>query len=330
MSDKNTNQEAPVYNRPASSSAPDNLRRLSSINVKKEKKAFVPKIGANKKKQKIKKEVEEPAFIKSQNKPKRLVISGKKKNHRPNQILPQKSVFEATHNRAPKRSRPSLGSSSVKTASSFSRDIKTKCEVESKACGEDEVDVNDLIKRIEEQQVVSEDETEAEADLAPIDYAEGLMDLQGEPLIEKTDPIGKNVGEILREHKDSNKLLYIQMPEKLPVKPYSLSEQEKENKPDVANKSKEQLELDAKLEKIGEGYVGKIQVMRDGTCKLVIGNIEFNITTGLHEPCYQEAVSVTEATSDNGNEGSVAHLGSFEKTLNIKLDLDQPDVLTQY
>ena len=46
-------------------------------------------------------------------------------------------------------------------------------------------------------------------------------------------------------------------------------------------------ELDAKLEKMGEGYVGKIQVMRDGTCKLVIGNIEFNITTGLHEPCYQ-------------------------------------------
>lgn len=318
-----------MYSRPASSSAPDNLRRLSSINIKKEKKTFKPNIGQAKKKQKIKKEVEQPAFIKHQNKPKRLIISGKKKSHRPSQILPQTSVFEATNNRAPKRSRGGLGSSSARTASSFSRDIKTECEVESRACGEDEVNVNDLIKRIEEQQVVSEEETEAEADLAPIDYAEGLMDVKGEVLIEKTDTIGKNVGEILREHKDSHKLLYVQMPDKLPVKPCGMSLREAASRTDGANKSKEQLELDEKLEKMGEGYVGKMQVMRDGSCRLVMGGVEFNITTGLHEPCYQEAVSVIEA-EDGGSVGSVAHLGSFDKTLNIKLNLDQPDVLTQY
>jgi len=345
MSEKNTNQDKPVYNRSTPlqpSSSTTDLRRLSSLNAKKEKK-FVPKIGANKKKQKVKIEAEDPAFIKRQKQKqgkKSLKITGNRRPFKtPIQKVQQKAVFEAKSKTNSKRSHFVGGSSSRKPTSSFARDIKTKCEVEYKSYGDEEANVNDLIREIEETQFVSEEETEPEADLAPLDYAECLMDEKGESLIEHNDLAGCDVGKILREHKNSNKLLYIQMPDKLPMKPVGMSLRERDDEaetnatdknPEDTKKSVDQIEFEKQLEKMGEGYVGKIQVMRNGKAKLVIGNVEFNITGGLHEPCYQEAVSVVCPTKENGNVGSVTHLGSFDRALTITQDLDQQDVLAQY
>lgn len=126
----------------------------------------------------------------------------------------------------------------------------------------------------------------------------------------------------LKQDSDSPKIIVFQLPDSLPALPTSGDAEVKhEVKVESGTKVKQENQIEQELEKarcsldqLSEGYVGKLQVMKSGRSRLIMGGIVLDLNAGTPPSFLEELAAIEVSLSDPSCEsgvisvlGNVAH-----------------------
>ncbi|XP_066304272.1 DNA-directed RNA polymerase III subunit RPC4-like [Branchiostoma lanceolatum] len=117
---------------------------------------------------------------------------------------------------------------------------------------------------------------------------------------------------------NDSEMLFFQLPDTLPILPPSQDDDGRREVKKEDGKTKQEKEedkaggeLSSVLPNMSEGYIGKLQVLKSGRTRLVLGHVALDVNMGSHCSFHQELVSVrhnTEAqTGDMTILGPVKH-----------------------
>nr|CAB3265033.1 DNA-directed RNA polymerase III subunit RPC4 [Phallusia mammillata] len=120
-----------------------------------------------------------------------------------------------------------------------------------------------------------------------------------------------------------DKLVVFQLPDVLPgIVPSREDEkihvkQEPGTQKKDGNKTKDKEEEKCDLASLSEGKIGKIQVLKSGKCRLILGNVVLNLKTGVSSCFSEELISVKLPPEDSPSDikGHVSVLGSVDHKL---------------
>ncbi|XP_039254815.1 DNA-directed RNA polymerase III subunit RPC4-like [Styela clava] len=136
-----------------------------------------------------------------------------------------------------------------------------------------------------------------------------------------------------QEAKDPTDVLIFQLPDTLPAVPPSTDTHIK-TEPGIKiepGKVKQEPGLDVAnaenkhctLEELSEGYVGKLQVMKSGKCRLLLGNIILDLTKGTHSSFQEELVSVRlPPEGQDSAQGHMTVLGNISNKIICTPDME--------
>ncbi|CAH1793901.1 unnamed protein product, partial [Owenia fusiformis] len=127
------------------------------------------------------------------------------------------------------------------------------------------------------------------------------------------------------EHGD---LIFLQLPDSLPGAPLTKPDERPKKPTDKAPNSQPEKDISEDMKKctlndISEGYIGKLQVLKSGKTRLLLGNVNLDVSMGT--PCgfLQDLVSVQIA----GETGDMCSLGNIKHRLVCLPDFES--LLTQ-
>ncbi|XP_035669959.1 DNA-directed RNA polymerase III subunit RPC4-like [Branchiostoma floridae] len=115
---------------------------------------------------------------------------------------------------------------------------------------------------------------------------------------------------------NDGEMLFFQLPDTLPILPPSRDddvrrEVKKEEEKIKQEKEEDKAEVASVLPNMSEGYIGKLQVLKSGRTRLVLGDVALDVNMGSHCSFHQELVSVRhnaeEQTGDMTILGPVNH-----------------------
>jgi len=297
-----------VFSRPSSSTSTTN--RLTSLKKPRDltlggfkKRNFTPK-AQSRKKLDPSSVLPKSISVKSEKKePHKLKIKGKRPSPR---YVQTASAFEAGTFAKPQSSSPSIYIPKQKTIGKAPKvkNIEKSIKVEVKAPST----TDDVVAGLEDSAKLLDDEIENEEDLTPVNIHLTTSDTIEAPIEEDvfdTESIFKS--------RDEDKLILFQLPDKLPVTPTpSMSATSS-----IQIKQEVGTSKDPQVEVSEDGLIGKLQILRSGRCRLVLGDIKFDIHRGGHPKILQELVSI-HVPPDGSNEsiyGNFTPIGLVKNTV---------------
>lgn len=136
---------------------------------------------------------------------------------------------------------------------------------------------------------------------------------------------------MLKQDSDSPKIIVFQLPDSLPaIPPSEDSEVKRELRVESGIKVKQENPIEKEHEKtrcsldqLSEGYVGKLQVMKSGRSRLIMGGIVLDLNAGTPPSFLEELAAVEVPSSDQNSEsGMISVLGNVAHKVICSPDME--------
>lgn len=237
----------------------------------------------------------------------------KKKEFVKKQAIQSTSIFEAGSG-APKTHRndfrsPSLrgGPSESKIASLNRVTAQLRSSAPYRGAGDSEAD--DKQENLPLEELLKQIDLEGDTCIADIGNQNCFLE---DVHNEQSSHHGIDIPTILEE-RSMERLIEFKLPDKLPSQPVAPASQHQHQ--DSGNQN------EGESEEIGEGYLGKIQILKSGRCQLIIGNYTLEIHRSVVSNSYKEAVAIRP--HETRDKGTFTRIGQIAHALDCYPTIDQ-------